>query len=650
MRLNALVSAAALTLAATAHAQAVHSGTGKDDPPRPANILTLTGPLVNSAQYQAPADPKYDYVEVIHKSYLFFWAQRSGKMPYQRLAWRADSFVDAKGKYGEDLSGGWFEAANTMKWGGPFAFTAGQLAWTVIEFGDALKVVNEYEEAVAWVKHGAEFLLNTYTVDAATNTERLMGLFGDSARVGPNGTGSIDTDFGYFGPPEEYMQGVPGGAPPTAYYCEGSPTVNKGCTDIAGDYAAALASAAVVMRPTDAAFAEKCLSAAKTIFAFGQKYNGTYQSAVTHPEKGWANYREWYASNGAVDETALAATWLHIATGEAPYLATAQTALAKQDFPEYSWGDKSIAAAILVNRIAPSAGLGPAIKTFFTRWLPGGAVPRSPRGLAFNGLWGSLAYAGCTSAIALVHAKVLAANPAEAPFVKQLQTFAVQQVNYILGDAGKSFVVGFGTNPPLLPYHKSSYNSILSYPMRGQDQGAVGEDFLLSRTPNRHIAYGALVNGPEVTDQYVDNRENYVYTEVTQDYNAALTFATAGLIDYYSAAKFKPFSDCNLDLGWSHPNATQANKPKYSETDCYHTCAPCVKLANGTFVSSASPAAATGNGTASSSTPDASTSGLPVNTQDSKNSAATPAAGSANAGAVFVAAVGGAAALALAGL
>jgi len=30
-------------------------------------------------------------------------------------------------------------------------------------------------------------------------------------------------------------------------------------------------------------------------------------------------------------------------------------------------------------------------------------------------------------------------------------------MNYILGENGRSFVVGFGTNPPIKPYHKSSY-------------------------------------------------------------------------------------------------------------------------------------------------------------------------------------------------
>lgn len=38
------------------------------------------------------------------------------------------------------------------------------------------------------------------------------------------------------------------------------------------------------------------------------------------------------------------------------------------------------------------------------------------------------------------------------------------------------------------------------------------------------------------------------------DYNAAFTGAVARLVDFYS--DMQPFSDCTLDLGWSHKNAT----------------------------------------------------------------------------------------------
>ena len=33
--------------------------------------------------------------------------------------------------------------------------------------------------------------------------------------------------------------------------------------------------------------------------------------------------------------------------------------------------------------------------------------------------------------------------------------FAEQQINYVLGEGGRSFVVGFGDNPPSHPHHRS---------------------------------------------------------------------------------------------------------------------------------------------------------------------------------------------------
>ena len=44
------------------------------------------------------------------------------------------------------------------------------------------------------------------------------------------------------------------------------------------------------------------------------------------------------------------------------------------------------------------------------------------------------------------------------------------------------------------------------------------------------------------------------YTEVAVDYNAGYTGALARLVDYF--ADQQPSSDCGLDLGWSHPNAS----------------------------------------------------------------------------------------------
>lgn len=44
------------------------------------------------------------------------------------------------------------------------------------------------------------------------------------------------------------------------------------------------------------------------------------------------------------------------------------------------------------------------------------------------------------------------------------------------------------------------------------------------------------------------------YNEVAIDYNAGFTSAVVRLVEYFEDQK--PFSDCGLDLGWEHPNAT----------------------------------------------------------------------------------------------
>lgn len=71
-----------------------------------------------------PQEP-LNYGEVIYLSSLFYDAQRSGKLPpTNRIPWRGDSALADGKDVGLDLSGGWFDAGDHLK----FAFT---MAWTV---------------------------------------------------------------------------------------------------------------------------------------------------------------------------------------------------------------------------------------------------------------------------------------------------------------------------------------------------------------------------------------------------------------------------------------------------------------------------------------------------------------------------------------
>ena len=90
------------------------------------------------------------------------------------------------------------------------------------------------------------------------------------------------------------------------------------------------------------------------------------------------------------------------------------------------------------------------------------------------------------------------------------------QIDYMLGDGGRSFVVGFGNNPPKKPHHRSS--SCPGVQEGGCPGGGAWGD-------NPFTLYGALVGGPDQWDNYNDDRNDYIANEVACDHNAG--FQTA---------------------------------------------------------------------------------------------------------------------------
>ena len=156
------------------------------------------------------------------------------------------------------------------------------------------------------------------------------------------------------------------------------------------------------------------------------------------------------------------------------------------------------------------------VQTYLDSWLPGGDVHYTPKGLAWRAQWGPNRYSANTAFLALVAAR-LGLKP------QIYRDFARQQIHYMLGDSGRSFVVGFGVNPPRRPHHASS--SCPSKPAT-----CTWNDFN-NPGPNPQTLTGALVGGPDKNDNYEDKRSNYIQNEVTTDYNAGFQSAIAGLKD-----------------------------------------------------------------------------------------------------------------------
>nr|CAD7263301.1 unnamed protein product [Timema shepardi] len=176
---------------------------------------------------------------------------------------------------------------------------------------------------------------------------------------------------------------------------------------------------------------------------------------------------------------------------------------------------------------------------------------KTPKGLVYIDKFGTLGHAANVAFICLQVADIGISSEKYRDFVKS-------QIHYMLGDSGRSYVVGFGLNYPTQPYHAArklpqrlspspSPDTTEEPSLRGTPRAHLkGKNNLRPfscpdlpepcgwkdfhrRGPNSQILYGALVSGPDENDNYKDDREEYVYNEVTLDYNAGFQSAVAGL-------------------------------------------------------------------------------------------------------------------------
>jgi len=433
---------------------------------------------------------QYDYNGALSKSILFFEAQRSGKLPANnRVPWRGDAFVVDGSDKGLDLSGGYHDAGDHVKFGLPFGHSMIFLAWGLIDFRAGYQAAGELDNGFAAIRWGADYILK-----AASQIDQ--GIL-----YGQNGNG--DDDHGYWGRPEQQQQNRP------SYFVSNA----AGGSDLAGNYAAALALTSVAIGASDAAYAAQCLAVARKLYTFANTYRAKYSNSM--PEAA-----AFYNSYDYNDELTFAAAALALATDEQTYKTDAVAlyntngyATLVQEY--FDWDNKHMGINIILARILGDATYKNAAQAICDKWMNG--VPRTPKGLVFINAWGSLRHAANAAFGCLLAADTGLGNPTAS------RAFAKQQIDYMLGSTGRSYVVGFGVNPPVKPHHRSSScQQPAPAPCDWNDYN--------SQNPNGQVLNGALVGGPDQNDNYQDDRTNFQTNEVAIDYNAGFQSALAGLI------------------------------------------------------------------------------------------------------------------------
>ncbi|XP_047942976.1 endoglucanase 13-like [Salvia hispanica] len=456
-----------------------------------------------------------DYGAALTKSLLFFEAQRSGKLPSnQRVKWRGDSGLNDGKADGVDLVGGYYDAGDNVKFGLPMAYTVTMLAWSVVEFGPQFEARHELSNALQAIKWGTDYLIKAHP-----KPNVLYGEVGDGG-----------SDHSCWMRPEGMT------TPRTVYKIDDQ---HPG-SDLAGETAAALAAAAVAFRRSNPSYSSELINHAKQLFEFATKHTGVYQNSI--PVAG-----QFYSSSGYEDELVWAAAWLRQATNDNSYLEFIKSKNSGGTRRMFSWDDKYAGAQVLISKgllqgkLPKSENLEQYKKgaeEFMCNCIQKGNsnVQKSNGGLLWFLPWSNLQYVTSATFLITTYADVLAKTkttiqcPGGNVGPNDLLGFARSQVDYILGSNPKkmSYMVGYGSNYPRRVHHRGA--SIVSIHKNPQVVGCQeGFEWFHKNADNPNVLEGAIVGGPDQSDQYTDSRDNYQQAEPATANNAPLVGVLAKL-------------------------------------------------------------------------------------------------------------------------
>ncbi|GAM19927.1 hypothetical protein SAMD00019534_031020, partial [Acytostelium subglobosum LB1] len=437
--------------------------------------------------HHGPDASGHDYCEVMNNGVMFYKYNRAGRLEDNDVPWRGPAaLADASpgsspdGNGDGDLSKGYFDAGDHVKFALPMSASMTMLGWGFLEYEDTIEKCGASQIWLEDLQWGYDWLMAAH--------------FGTNEFAGQVGEGNAD--HAYWGPPE--LMTMPR---PTYVLNETAPG-----TEVAMESAAALAICSMIFESRDPAYAAKCLQHSEELWSFGDNYRGVYSDSIPDAQN---FYKSW---SGYKDEIVWASIWLYKATQDKTYLARAVSdydsfgigALAQKN--SHDWDLKAPGTCLLMAKMFPDNDTYTSdIEGFLNWWLPGGGVPYTPGGLAWIRMWAPARYSATTSFLMSVYGSE----------GDKYTSFTASQINYILGDNPnkQSFIVGYGPNHPINPHHRASHHSLT--------------DNIMDPVNNTYSIIGTLVGGPGQDDSYKDDRTDYVKNEVACDYQAGFLGAVA---------------------------------------------------------------------------------------------------------------------------
>src|SRR4051812_12485520 len=226
-----------------------------------AAALALLAPaLIGASAPAALAAPsptgEFNYAEALQDSMLYYESQRSGPLPADnRVKWRGDSDLTDAADHNIDLTGGYHDAGDEVKFNFPQAYSMTALAWGGIANQAGYTKSGQLTYLLRNLRWGDDYLIRSHP----------------SPHVFYGQVGDAGSDHSFWGPPEVNPSPRPSAA--VTESCPGS--------DLTGEASAALASSSILFKSSDPTYAATLLSHARSLYEFAEDFKGKYDACVT---------------------------------------------------------------------------------------------------------------------------------------------------------------------------------------------------------------------------------------------------------------------------------------------------------------------------------------------------------------------------------
>jgi uncharacterized protein YjdB len=498
-------------------------------------LLLLSGQLFAQTPYFTSAD----YKKALWMTTRFYGGQRSGannwllynhlpsgvNVSLTGLAFAGDA--DA----GYDLSGGWHDCGDHVKFGQTEFYSAYMLLKGYAEFptgyGDYYAYDYQgYKSAGNWnwegtghspngipdildeVKHATDYFIKC-TKDASTFYYQV-------------GQGNPDHTLWETAVQMQTQSAASGGEPRVAYKNPADASMPSFC-------GAALALMSRLYRPYDATYADLCLAHAQYAYSYAKGHPGT----VGSPDGGF-----YGANDNWKDDYSSMCAELFWATNTASYKTEALSySIApapgqggdiygkNYGFDYTNNGDIAIYNQFLLGNTNAKTVLNTIVNTFYL-----GNVQSDGQFNGGNTGWGPTRYNANTAFIVALWQKAYGTSATPNKYI-------YDNIDYLLGKNSQSlsFIVGFGAKSPSHPHHRNVYLT------DNNPSDAVKRTMVI---PTKNQQFGLMVGGSRNPSSFIDDVVNYQNTEGGIDYNACLV----GILAYINSvvAPVSPHPSPNL--------------------------------------------------------------------------------------------------------